>query len=220
MSTEDEQKKKDQKIDVNVKIEDDGMNAVLDQNAKLLDMVEKGHVPVKTSDSEENLEKLKRETCDRFHSQRFITATSQSELARMVGDYCNEIEEKSKAFEGRIPEGSAPMNAQQMGRKMASGTYPNIQALIEDLRDREENGDKNASKIIDALFKKSLDHAKSTNTSIPLFTPEEIETEISKEGFKIPKNIEDGDLYRLTHARGRRELKKRLQQLQQNGQGD
>jgi hypothetical protein len=221
MSTEDDKKKVEKKV-IEVTVKDDNSAAILQQNDRLLDIIENEKLNVKTSDSdstsEDDLEKHKQQAFNKFHQERFKTATTQDELNRMVDGYLEELQRNAKheASSGDVGLSDAQYGKSQRGK----GTYKDLPSLIRDLHDREKLGGadgQQAKKMLDLLYKKTFEHAKQNNVAIPSFQKPEPEFEENGFGQKVLVNPEDSDLYELTHGPSRRALKKRQRDEGQTG---
>jgi hypothetical protein len=145
--------------------------------------------------SDSDLATRKIQVWEKFHDERFLSATTKEELSSMLTNYINEVAEKRKP----APSGSAPLQSDYQ-EFQKSGTYPSHKALVEDLYRREREGDVTAHQILNKLFDKHFrEFKKQSQTPDKLLDPnskealEELNL-IQKNGFLQPANPEDGDI--------------------------
>jgi hypothetical protein len=153
--------------------------------------------------SSDSLEARKLQAYEKFHQERFLKAESKDELNDMITDLVNEATQKRK----EVPEGSAPLNSQQMGSNGQDDLYKhrfaNEKEMISTLRDLARTGDENAKSYLDALMAQFI-RAKKQNPNVPdaYFDPNAPENMplCHKEGqFLVPEKGQ-GDIGKILEA--------------------
>jgi hypothetical protein len=154
--------------------------------------------------SSDTLEKRKLQAYEKFHQEKFLKAESKQELNDMITNLVNEVAEKRK----EAPEGSAPLNSQQMGFNGQDDLYKhrfqNEKELVSTLRDLAHSGSEEAKSYLDALMvqfiKSKKQNPNSPDNSYDSNSPENLPL-LKREGqFLTPVRKEEGDIGKILEA--------------------
>lgn len=154
--------------------------------------------------SSDSLEARKLQAYEKFHQEKFLKAESKQELNDMITNLVNEV----AVSRTKTPEGSAPLNSQQMGSNGQDDLYKhrfaNEKEMISTLRDLARTGDENAKSYLDALLAQYI-KAKKQNPNTPdvPYDPNAPENmpDLKKEGqFLTPVRKEEGDIGKILEA--------------------
>lgn len=201
MSNEENEKKLGEALkkgEFKITVDDTAMKQMAETNAELKQKVKE--LEQKEGESFD-LEAKRKELAKDFNDKRFLEAENKQELAQMVAEAVKEAQEIKQGK----PTGSAPMNDRQLGVSQGSDImtqkFNSTKDMIAELRRREKSVNaqtsQEAKKILEALYRKSLEAQKQSGQAIPLFDPNNPENlpELKEEhGFKTPIDPTTGDL--------------------------
>lgn len=152
--------------------------------------------------SDSDLATRKLQVWEKFHDERFLSATTKEELNQMVTNLVNEVAASRK----QAPSGSAPMNSQQMGSigqndDLYRHKFANEKEMVQTLQKLSREGDQNAKSYLDALLSQYI-KAKKANPNQPdqFYDPNAPENlpDLVKQGeFLTPVRKEDGDIGKI-----------------------
>jgi lipopolysaccharide export LptBFGC system permease protein LptF len=114
---------------------------------------------------------------------------------------------QKREFKTNTPSGH-DLVSQQLGEKQKNGSYPSVEAMIDDLHDRAEvfRGTKEgneAEKILNELFKKGIQGQKENQQLFKQYQRPLPEL-VSKDGLLVPSDKNEGDLAQWTKTFRRR----------------